>query len=423
MPVMKDPKTNTWYIRTYIKDENGKSKQITRRNKEWTGRAGHDLALQKERRLRNGTDDELVLKKENKEEELEQSILTYEDVFLENLTYKLKKHRISISTYKTILRRNQLHILPEIGNIDIHELTIQKYVKLQNKLRKNGNSLRYINSMHCDVFSTLKYAMIFHKLDCNVAQMVGPLFEDRDDVKSFMSPEDMLKIDKEASISPEEWENIVEYLTVKIAKEKNVFNKIFCKKELLLYLLEYTLYMRIGEIQALTYDKVFLEESKIFLNAGYSKDAKKIVPLKTRKTRFVYFNDTIKLLFKEIQEEDKKYNGINEKSFIFGYTKHFSRTSIRNRLQIMKNELGITKILHNHKCRHSGISTSLYNGADPTSVARTAGHSLKMTLEVYNQGLEKANQELVELQNKMYMPNLMNAKQDQKQDQSYLMAQ
>ena len=89
----------------------------------------------------------------------------------------------------------------------------------------------------------------------------------------------------------------------------------------------------------------------------------------------------------------------------------------------MKNELGITKILHNHKCRHSGISTSLYNGADPTSVARTAGHSLKMTLEVYNQGLEKANQELVELQNKMYMPNLMNAKQDQKQDQSYLMAQ
>ena len=52
MPVYMD-KNKRYYISTRIKDENGKSKKIMRRNKEWVGRNGKLLAQQEEIRLKN----------------------------------------------------------------------------------------------------------------------------------------------------------------------------------------------------------------------------------------------------------------------------------------------------------------------------------------------------------------------------------
>lgn len=54
MPIYKDKNNDFWYIKTYIKDKNGNSKQVTKRNKEWTGRKGKELAQQEEIRLKNG---------------------------------------------------------------------------------------------------------------------------------------------------------------------------------------------------------------------------------------------------------------------------------------------------------------------------------------------------------------------------------
>ena len=42
-----------YYIRTYVKDEFGDDKQITRHNKEWLGRDGYWKAQQEEIRLKN----------------------------------------------------------------------------------------------------------------------------------------------------------------------------------------------------------------------------------------------------------------------------------------------------------------------------------------------------------------------------------
>ena len=42
-----------WFIRTYITDENGTKKQVTKHNKDWLGRDGYWLAQQEENILRN----------------------------------------------------------------------------------------------------------------------------------------------------------------------------------------------------------------------------------------------------------------------------------------------------------------------------------------------------------------------------------
>ena len=52
-----------YYIRTYITDENGKRKQITKHNKNWLGRDGQLEASQEENRLKKQINCNLILKK------------------------------------------------------------------------------------------------------------------------------------------------------------------------------------------------------------------------------------------------------------------------------------------------------------------------------------------------------------------------
>ena len=42
-----------YYIRTYVTDENGQKRQITRHNKDWVGRDGYWIAYQEESRLKS----------------------------------------------------------------------------------------------------------------------------------------------------------------------------------------------------------------------------------------------------------------------------------------------------------------------------------------------------------------------------------
>ena len=55
MPVYEEKITNDgrkkYFIRTYVKNELGKTIRITRRNKDWVGRDGYWLASQEEIRL------------------------------------------------------------------------------------------------------------------------------------------------------------------------------------------------------------------------------------------------------------------------------------------------------------------------------------------------------------------------------------
>ena len=379
MPVYKDKK-GRYFIKTYVKDDFGNSKQITKRNKEWVGRKGKELAQQEEVRIKS--------KAKNQKEISNNYPIIFRDIFYDYLNYKFKRNKICESTYITIKRRIEIHILPVIGDKNIRNLTTDDYINLQQSLLEKGLNIRYINSMHNDINATFKYAVFKCGLKYNIIETVGKLYPNRDDIESFFNIKDMNKINKEPSISETEWKQICDYFSNRIKIAQKLDERLNRKKDLLLLIFEYVLYMRIGEVQ------------------GYSKDSKKLTTLKTRNTRFVYFENEIANFIKEIIKDEKKNGTYQDDKLIFGYSGYFNRSSIRNRTQKAKKVLGITKTLHNHKYRHSGISTSLYHKADPTAVAKQAGHSMKMTLEIYNQVLEEANQKLIEQQNNFYIPNI-----------------
>ena len=110
-------------------------------------------------------------------------------------------------------------------------------------------------------------------------------------------------------------------------------------------------------------------------------------------------------MFKACEEEDAKYNDFNRKQLIFGYTGHFSRTTMLRLLKTISEENKINKNLTNHKLRHGIISNMLYANADPSVIAEMAGHNKEMTFNVYNQSINKAKIDLVQKLDTFYVPN------------------
>lgn len=404
-PGVFESNDGTYYIQPRIKDTFGNIKKTTIRGfkkakeayevKEQLQKGNHS----KNRKLPLSSEYETFKKYKD-------THVTYKQIFYENLDFKLSKGRIGKSTYNTAVRRNETHILPFMGSMDIFDITTQIYRQLQLELKSKNLSVGTINGLHSDVESTLKYGILFYNLQYNVAAMVGPVYEDRDNINSFITLEDMSKIGKEESLNGDEWEKIVRILETEISKEDDIEKKLIKIKDLLFYICEFILMMRVGEVQGLSYENIFYDRKIIFLNKAYSKDAKEITPLKNRKARIVYPTDTILQLFKKCEEEDAKYRDFDRKQLIFGYTKHFSRTTVLRRLKSIKDKAKISKNVTNHKLRHGIISNMLYENVDSTIVAEMAGHNKEMTMNVYNQSVRKAKEDLIEKLNQLYVPKI-----------------
>lgn len=263
-----------------------------------------------------------------------------------------------------------------------------------------------INSLHSDTTSTLKYGCLYYNLQLNIAELVGPVYLDRDDINSFATVEDMKKISREESLSPEDWIKISTILEEHIKNAKTEEDFWLSIKDLLFMTCEYILMMRIGEVQGLPYKNILFDQNMIFLNQAWSKDAKAITPLKTRKVRFVYPTENIlKLFFKCYGHENKK-EGFSENNLIFGHNGFFSRTNVLRRLHSLEKQIETEKNITNHKLRHEIISNLLYENVDPTVIAEMAGHDKKMTVDNYNQSLEKAKKNLIKHLEKIYVPNI-----------------
>lgn len=331
--------------------------------------------------------------------------ISFKKIFYECIDYNLKKGKISKGTYNTYVRRNEKNTLPIIGEINIFDFTVDIYKKLQDKLIKKGLAIGTINGLHSDIVATLKYAILFYDLKYNVAEMVGPIYESRDEINNFITLQDMESIGKAESVNDYEWEHFMHILEEKVLKCNDEEEKMLIIKDILFFSCEFVLMMRIGEVQALTYEDILYDMKKIFLNKSYSKDAKEIVPLKNRTTRFIYPTVKILELFKLCEEYDKTFAEFKRTNFIFGHTNYFSRTNVMRRLKKIQEQINPDKNLTNHKLRHGGISNMLYQRIDPTIVAEVSGHNKEMTMNVYNQSVSSAKHDLVNKLDTLYTPH------------------
>lgn len=386
-PGVFEDKDGTYFIQPRIKDIYGKIKKLTLR-----GFKTQKEAFEKKIEL------------QNTKQIITTNRIPYKKIFYESIDYSLKKGKISKGTYNTYVRRNEKNVIPIIGDINIFDITVDIYKKLQEKLIEKGLAIGTINGLHSDVVSTLKYAILFYNLNYNVAEMVGPIYESRDDVNNFITLQDMESIGKSEAVNDFEWKKIMQLMEQKVVECDDESEKILLIKDILFFSCEFILMMRVGEVQALTYEDILYDLKKIFLNKSYSKDAKEIVPLKNRTTRFIYPTPKLFELFKICEEYDSTFADFKKTDYIFGHTNHFSRTNILRRLKNLQNEINPEKELTNHKLRHGGISNMLYQKIDPTVVAEVAGHNKEMTLNVYNQSVLVAKQELVNKLDTLYTP-------------------
>ena len=158
MPVyiemMKDKKTGEmvekkiggqkqYYIRTYITDEYGNRKQITRHNKEWLGIDGKREAMAEENRLQGQT----YINTKN---------IPFDELC--NLFLEYQKEINKESTYYTYYQSIQKWIIPYF-NKKTKDLSQNDFISWRTVIDKSKLSIKAKNQVHILMSNILKYGI------------------------------------------------------------------------------------------------------------------------------------------------------------------------------------------------------------------------------------------------------------------------
>lgn len=397
-----------YYIRTYVKDEFGKTKQITRHNKNWIGRDGKKEAEWEESRLKNGYED---IFKDNKKETNDIENITFEQLVKLKFEYDELHNNNSESSRITYIEALNMHIFKFIGHKNIYDLNKKDFDLITNHLKnyksatgknKGKNlSYKYINEIIHLIRSILKYGIEFYNLNNSILLLIPDVQQNKDEVKKT-NYYDLIK--KQTTISPEDWQKITKAMEYMI-KKAPVKKKDFTKRMMLFLTVEYILLTRVGETQAMKYSNILFDLKIYNLYEAYNKRLKRITPTKNRKSRILYIPPTLYKLLKKIYREDCSKEGFNPEQFIFGNNKVFPRTTIdRYRTKLCK--LAGIDYLTNHELRHAGISNAVYNGIDISALSDMAGHDKEIMLKIYVQTLNKSNSMLINTLDKISIPNI-----------------
>lgn len=367
-----------YYIRTYVEDEFGNRKQITRHNKNWLGRDGQKEAEWEEIHLQN--------KKYNK---YEKSVLN--DLAEEYFKYIEKK--LKPSTIRKNKDNYYLHIQPFLGHKKILDLTnkdildFHKYLNDKENIIKSNNSKRttgkyklsisFKQSIHVTLVSLLNFGCKYFGLNKNVASIVG----------NFKKSKGSLK-------------NEVNFLTKDEFYEfiKFEFNDTYKDFFTLLFFTG----MRRGELLALTIHDIDFSNNEININK--SINPKNGIESTVPKTD--HSNRKIKML-NIVSKILKKYKDINTE-IIFGLSK-IKPTTLQRKCDMNCKKAKINKNIRIHDFRHSFASMCIFNEIPIEIISEYLGHeNISTTLNTYAHLYPNSQNKLIYILNK----------QDQKQDQA-----
>ena len=156
-----------------------------------------------------------------------------------------------------------------------------------------------------------------------------------------------------------------------------------------------TLYMtgmRKGEVRALLVSDFDANNKTLNINKSMRRNT--VNRLKTASSRRVVKldDDTFKMLL-PLYEDNKEY--------LFGDLKPISNSMLQRAFDKAKENLDIPNI-RIHDLRHSHISVLINNGANIVAVSKRVGHSdLQTTLNRYTHLIDKSEDELIDLLNKV----------------------
>lgn len=328
-----------YYIRTYVTDENGKRKQVTKHNKEWIGRDGYWLAYQEESGLKN--------KKHNEFENM-----TLKELYEKYLSHK--KPMLKLSTYLKYKDDIENYILPYFENKIANQITSKDILKWQDKINLLKLSIYTKKRVYTTFSSLLKHGKIFYGMKENVISSVENFKEPRGKNSKKMN-----------FLTKEEFNNFISY-------EKNITYRNF-------FIILFYTGMRRGELLALTKEDINFEDNTITINKTYNPRYKKYNieetdPKTGKSNRKIQMLDIVKdtLNKMDLDKNKRVFNDVALTTLKKHCDKNIAKAKIKKNIRI-------------HDFRHSFASMCIDKDVPIGIISEYLGHeNISITLDTYS---------------------------------------
>lgn len=351
MPSYKDEKTGKWYVKCYYTDWKGEKHQRKKRGFE---RQADAKAWEREFLLSQQSD-------------LNMSFEAFVKLYNEDMKNRLREH-----TYmqKQFIIKNKL--LPYFGSFPLSQITPANVRKWQNTLlnyrddKGKGYSQTYLKTINNQLTAIFNYAVRYYGLKDNPCKKAGSIGKSHAEEMNFWTVEEFRQFLEEIKDKPQSHAGFM------------------------------TLYytgLRIGELLALEYCDIDLENKTINVNKSYQRLNNKdvITPPKTPKsTRIVTIPD---FLAEELKTYMQQLYKPHKHDRIFPYTKYFFE-----REMLRGTRSGTVKKIRLHDLRHSHASLLIELGCTPLAIADRLGHEkVETTLNTYSHLFPNKRHEVAEL--------------------------
>lgn len=374
MPVYEEKKKREgktqYYIRTYVKDENGNTKQITRHNKEWLGRNGKFEAQKEENRLRShGLREEKEQKKRTVTlSELEEEFLEYISKNVDEDT--LHANRVLLDHFCQSDKTNQVSTFP---NAKVLNITEEMYIKWQKEMvnkkyfrgrQEKPLSIGYLNTIHNVICRMYDFAI--HKDYCkiNIARLSGKF-------GTYKEQKMSKKIVDYSTINFEEYVKLLE-----VSKTNLKYNTYFD--------LEFSRGVRTGEIRAFRVCDYIPEKKELMVNHTLSKKNVLKSPKTLASKAPIKLTEELNQKIQNLIDILSKQSNFNNQWFIFGGEKPISSHALDYNKDKYFKLAGINKHLRLHDFRHSCATWLFSIGVPITVISKMLRHSsVKETLQTY----------------------------------------
>lgn len=368
MPIYEEKKKingqKRYFIQVYVKDENGKAKRITRRNKEWIGRDGYWLAHQEEAKLKTET----LAKKSNVD------IITLVEKKIKQDSSYLKKS--SVIRYNEFLNQ---YIKPFFNERYLCDITTKTIIDWHSWLETKNINIESMKKIHNLLKSSLDFGIKYFDLEKNVCEIVG----------NFKSKRGVVKKQIEF-LTYDEFNRFIDF-------EENEFYKAF-------FTILFFTGMRRGELLALTFDDIDFKKNIININKSINpKNGKEATVPKTNKSnRQIPLLKNVCDILKSMPYTTKEIFGLD----------NIKTSTLTRKCNANCKLANINKHIRIHDFRHSFVALCVESGIQIEKISEYVGHeNISTTYDVYSHLYPNAKTELV---NKL--DNFL-SKQRQKQHQ------
>ena len=376
-----------YYIRTYIEDEFGNRKQITRHNKNWLGRAGYDLAHQEEGRLKNQV---LIEEEKNKHITLHELKELYLKSCLNSVDPDtIKAKNTKLSHFCDIDDTHQVKTFP---NKTLSTVTKDLYIEWKNQMRKKTYkrrnnktfyySLQRLNAIHNEIVSMFDFAILNGYTAKNIPKQVGK-FGTSKEIKLSQHKK------KYQTITYDEYNRLMS-----VTKDNLKYNTIFD--------LMFSRGPRVGEIRAFKIKDYNYEKKQLMVNHTLSKKNELKEPKTASSKNTIDLDDKLNEKIHQLVKIAKENNDFNEEWFLFGNKNMPISSNAINHSKIKYFKLAnINKNIRLHDFRHSCATWLFSIGIPITVISRILRHQdISTTMKTYTHLLENDYQNaLLKLEN------------------------